>query len=87
MLADVLHRLGAAAKRLGDLPIRPRGAIDIGLEQNLRPPNLLACPAQLLHQPAQFFPFLIRQTNHILLSHQSLLALELSIVDYPNSLM
>jgi hypothetical protein len=32
MLADVLHRLGAAAERLGNLSIRPRRAIGIGLE-------------------------------------------------------
>jgi hypothetical protein len=87
MLSDVLHRLGAAAERLGNLPIRPRRAIGIGLEQNLRSPNLLARSAQLLYHPAQFFPFLIRQTNHILLSHQSLLALEPLVKDYPNSLV
>jgi hypothetical protein len=87
MLADVLHRLGAAAKRLGDSPIGPIWTIGIGLEQNLRPPNLLAGSAQLLYHPAQLFPFLIRQTNHILLSHQSLLALEPLVTDYPKSLV
>jgi hypothetical protein len=88
MLPNILHRLGAAAQRLGDLPIRPIRSIGIGigLEQNLRPPNLLARSAQLPDHSAQLVPFFIRQTNHKLLSHQSLLALELSIVDYPNSL-
>lgn len=82
MLADVLHRLGAAAERLGNLPIRPRRAIGIGLEQNLRPPNLLACSAQLPDHATQLVTFLIRQTNHILLSHQSLLALEPTVNDH-----
>jgi hypothetical protein len=86
MLANILHRFGAAAIRLGDLPIRPPRAIGIRLEQNLRPPNLLAGAAQLLYHPPQLFPFFIRQTNHILLFHQSLLALEPLGNDYPNSL-
>jgi hypothetical protein len=87
MLTDVLHRLGAAAIRLGNLPVRPRGAIGIGLEQNLRPPDFLAGSAELLYHAAQFFPFRIRQTNHILLLHQSLLALEPLVNDYPNPLV
>lgn len=86
MLPHILHRLGAATIRLGDLPIRPRRPIGIGLEQNLRPPNFLAGSAQLFDYPIQFFPFLIRQTNHIFLSHQSLLALERTFHHYPNSL-
>jgi hypothetical protein len=87
MLANILHRLGAAAKRLGDPPIRPRRPIGIRLEQNLRPPNLLARSAQLPNHAAQFLPLLIRQTNDIFLLHQSLLALELIVNDYPNSLV
>jgi hypothetical protein len=87
MLADVLHRLGTTAKRLGDLPIRPRRTIGIGLEQNLRPPDFLTRSAQLLYHATKFFPLLIRQTNHVFLPHQSLLALEPTLSDYPNSLM
>jgi hypothetical protein len=86
MLTDVFHRLGAAAERFGNLPIRPRRAVGVGLEQNLRPPNLLAGSAQLLHNHRQMFPLLIRQTNDELLSHQSLLAPKNTLKDYPNLL-
>jgi hypothetical protein len=87
VLTDVFHRLGAAAIRLGNLPIRPRRAIDVGLEQNLSPPNLLAGSTQPLHNDRQLFPLLIGQTNYELLSHQSLLAPKNKRKDYPNSLM
>lgn len=87
MLTNILHRFGATPICLGDLPIRPRRAIGIGLEQNLSPPNLLARPAQLPDHLAKFLAFLIGQANHIFLSHQSLLALKRPMNDYPNSLV
>jgi len=87
MLTNILHRFGATSIGLGDLPIRPRRTIGIGLEQNLSPPNLLARPAQLPDHLAKLLAFLIGQTNHIFLSHQSLLALKRLVNDYPNSLL
>lgn len=87
MLPDILHGLGAAPKRLGYLPIRPRRPIGIRLQQNLRPPHFLTGSAQLLDHPLKFLPFRICQTNHIFLSHQSLLALERTFHHYPNSLV
>lgn len=86
MLTDVLHRPGAAAIRLGNLPIRPRRAVGVGLEENLSPPNLLAGSTQLLYNDRELIPLLICQTNYELLSHQSLLALTNTLRDYPNLL-
>lgn len=86
MLANVLHRLGTTTECLGDLSIRPRRTIGIRLQQNLRPSNLLTTSFQFPDNAAKHFPFLICQTNHILLLHQSLLALERPLIDYPNLL-
>jgi hypothetical protein len=60
MLTDIFHRFGAAAKRLGDPPIRPVWPIGIGFEQNLRPPNFLAGSTQLLNHLTKIFTFLTR---------------------------
>ena len=46
-LPNVLHRLGAASKRLGNPPVRPRRAVRVRLQQDLGPTHLLAGPFQL----------------------------------------
>jgi len=68
-LANVLDRLGAASKRLGDASIGPSRPVRICLEKDLGSFDLLAAAAELLDDLLKFFAFLIVQPNDILLLH------------------
>ena len=46
-LANVLDRLGAARKGLGDPLVGPRRPVRIGLQENLRAAHFLAAPVEL----------------------------------------
>ena len=48
-LADILHRLHPAPKRLADLVIRPRWSVRIRLQQNPRTTCLLRTPLRFTH--------------------------------------
>jgi hypothetical protein len=73
-LADVLHRLPATTEGVDDLRVRPAGAVGVRLQKYLSAANLLAGALELLDDARELFPFLFRQTNHVLLAHRSLLA-------------
>ena len=68
-LADFLHGLATAGKRLGNLLVRPVRPVRVRLQQNLSPPDLLTCSLQFLDYCLKFLAFLIRQPNNILLLH------------------
>jgi hypothetical protein len=73
-LADILHRLPATTEGVGNLLVRPAGTVGVGLQKNLRPTYPLAGAPELPDDFRELCPFLIRQTNHIQLPHESLLA-------------
>ena len=72
-LTNILDRLGAARKRLGDPLIRLLWSVGIRLQQDLSAANLLTRPLQFLDDLDQCGTFQIRQSDDILLLHGNLL--------------
>jgi len=68
-LPDVLDRFRAAVERLGNARVRPARSVGVGLEQHLRPPDLLRRAFQLLDDAPQSFPLLIREADNLLFLH------------------
>ena len=72
-LPDVLDRLGAARERLGDPRVGPVRAVDVRLQEDLRPPDLLRGPLQLLDDLSELGPLRVGQSDDVLLLHGGLL--------------
>jgi hypothetical protein len=68
-LANLLHRLHLAGKRFRNPLIGPVRSVRIRLEQDLSTLYLLTRSLQFLDHLLKFSPLLIREPNHILLSH------------------
>lgn len=66
-LMNVLDRLGTAGERLRDLGVRQSRPVGVRLQQNLRPPDFLTRPFQLLDHLLARCAFGVGQPDDILL--------------------
>jgi len=71
-LANVLDRLGAARKGVGDPLVGPRRPVRIGLQENLCTAHLLAAPLELADRLLTDLAFLSGESNDVLfLRHEN----------------
>jgi len=75
-LANVLDRLGATRKGIGNLLVGPPRSVRIGLQENLSAAHLLAAPLELADRLSTDLAFLGGESNDVLfLRHESCLGL------------
>ncbi len=82
-LANPFDRSSPTGERLGNLLVGPIRTIRISLQQDLSASHFFAGPLQLLHHHLKDAPFLVRQTNHVLLVHRPPPCGPHRIVDFP----
>ena len=70
-LANVLDRLGAARKGVGDLLIGPRRPVRIGLQENLSAAHFLTAAVELSDRLSTDLAFLHCESNDVLFLHRN----------------